>query len=274
MWRGRLNTPLVTPENNPPGTVARRVLIPADEGFLQLVTGALAELLEPDNYTETPGGLTIEETTQRFHAMFSTYLEPGENTLSTIPVGTILPHMITSALPDGWLPCDGAEYDTADYPALYAVLPAALQNGLTFNVPDLRLRAPFGQAGGGDGHGVYLGQGGGEATHLLTVTEMPQHAHGTPSHSHAVPAQTVPQAAGSVLTRGNLASWVGGTGSIPLHNNASPANNYAVTLPDVEIPAQSTTAVTFATANQGGNGAHNNMPPFLICNYAIVATAV
>lgn len=58
------------------------------------------------------------------------------------PVGAISPFMGTTA-PDGWLICDGSEYDPADLPELHAVS-SAFHNDATFRVPDLRGRSPVG----------------------------------------------------------------------------------------------------------------------------------
>lgn len=270
MWQGRIDTPFVTPSDNPPGTVTRRILLPGNEGFMQLVTGALAQLLIPENFTETPGGLTIEQTVQRFHEMFTTYLENEAPTVS-IPIGTILPHMITTALPVGWLICDGAEYDAVDYPDLYAVLPPELQSGSTFNVPDLRLRVPVGQAGTGDGYGVYLGQGGGSQTHTLTTAEMPAHNHAQAQHRHANSPITAGGQSMNIPTRDSVATWTGGTGYPARHNNVNSNGNLAVTIPSQLINVADSGYAQPAIENAGGGGAHNNLQPFLLVNYAIVA---
>ena len=63
------------------------------------------------------------------------------------PVGAISPYMGDVA-PDGWLICDGSEYDPADLPELYAVNSAfhAADAPGEFRVPDLRGRSPIGTA--------------------------------------------------------------------------------------------------------------------------------
>ena len=59
-----------------------------------------------------------------------------------MPPGIISPFMGDTA-PDGWLICDGSEYDPADLPELHAAN-GDFHNDGVFRVPDLRGRAPFG----------------------------------------------------------------------------------------------------------------------------------
>lgn len=72
-----------------------------------------------------------------------------------VPVGTIVAFGGETP-PDGWLLCNGAEYDDADYPRLASTLGAAYQQGARFRVPDLRSRYATG-AGGGVALGAVVG---------------------------------------------------------------------------------------------------------------------
>lgn len=95
-----------------------------------------------------------------------------------MPPGVIAPFMGDTA-PDGWLLCDGSEYDPADLPELHAVN-AAFHNDGTFRVPDLRGRSPIGT---GMSHADYsrdlaLGERFGDYvvgqhTHRVTVAGSP-----------------------------------------------------------------------------------------------------
>ena len=70
-------------------------------------------------------------------------LQPADPSLGGffMPPGIIAPFMGDTA-PDGWLLCDGSEYDPADLPELYAVNPTFHVG--EFRVPDLRGRSPVG----------------------------------------------------------------------------------------------------------------------------------
>ena len=64
----------------------------------------------------------------------------------SVPTGAVLPYA-ASAAPDGWLICNGAEVSRTDYANLFGLIGIAYGNGdasTTFNLPDLRGRAPVG----------------------------------------------------------------------------------------------------------------------------------
>jgi microcystin-dependent protein len=83
-----------------------------------------------------------------------------------MPVGAILAYGGSSA-PKGWKLCNGDKFNQSEYPELYAVLGRG-------NVPDLLGRFIVG-ANPNDQYASH--KTGGEATHLLTVEEMPNHNH-------------------------------------------------------------------------------------------------
>lgn len=100
-----------------------------------------------------------------------------------------------SAVPAGWLPCDGRSLDRAAYAQLYAVIGDRYGrgNGPTFNLPDFRDRSPMGAtadaAAGPPTTTVTNGETptstGGQATRALTVEELPAHVHDL-GHSHDI----------------------------------------------------------------------------------------
>ena len=109
----------------------------------------------------------------------------------------------------------------------------AVMGKTTFALPNLRGRiAPFIPR---DGHLVPLGQSGGEATHALTLAEMPAHNHslavnsggGTtdnPANNYlAANSEGIKHYSNSAGSNANTAS-IGntGTGSSPAHNNMPP----------------------------------------------------
>jgi len=112
---------------------------------------------------------------------------------SAVPVGTIVPFggeifSNMTAVPIGYLLCDGSVKLIASYPALHMTIGTAYcgvnvsYNNLTeFCVPDLRGRVPAGQKSSGNfgSRAQYLG----EETHTLTTNEMPAHSHSVNSIS-------------------------------------------------------------------------------------------
>jgi len=147
-----------------------------------------------------------------------------------------------ASLPSGgWLWCDGAAVSRATYAALFAAIGTAFGAGdgsTTFNLPDLRGRAPFGKddmggsaanritSGGSGVNGASLGATGGAETVTLTTAQMPSHSH---SFSPA---------------------FVGSGGA-----TYNPSEGYNFTSSN--------------TGSTGGDQAHQNMPPALVLNFII-----
>lgn len=145
-----------------------------------------------------------------------------------IPAGTIV-MWSGSSIPSGWALCNGS-------------------NG----TPDLRDRFIV---GAGSSYG--LGAKGGEATHTLTVSELPAHAHGgwanaAGSHSHTVNVDTqgVPDGAWDHWMDGRRywnSTWASdGKGSTA----AAGEHGHSV-----------------SGSNAGGSGAHENRPPYYALYY-------
>lgn len=146
-----------------------------------------------------------------------------------IPPGTCVPYA-GSAAPPGWLLCDGSLYGVQQFEALFAAIGTAFGgSGNTFQVPDLRGRVAVGAGHGSGLTNRSLGAGGGEESHTLTTAEMPSHSH---------------------------------TASSSMWSDTGPAS----------LASGAATAATASTSflnTMGGDGAHNNMQPFLALNYII-----
>lgn len=121
----------------------------------------------------------------------------------------------------------------------------------THGTPDLRGRFILGAS---DGHVV--GSTGGEATHILTAAEMPEHSHtGTTStngeHSHS---------ASWLYAWGGSDTWNYFAKSYS--NSPGRASGGSFTIGNAGNHNH-----TFTTNNTGGGAAHNNMPPYYTLSY-------
>jgi microcystin-dependent protein len=150
--------------------------------------------------------------------------------------------------PTNWLFCNGASLATAAYTSLFGIIGYKFGgSGANFNLPNFSGAFPVGVGGG-----IVNGATGGEATHLLSATEMPMHTHAItlidPGHSHTIENPTAAR---------------------PIVGSAG----FAIDQPDGSNIATSIsiTGITVALANTGGSGAHNNMPPYVGINFIIKA---
>ncbi len=148
-------------------------------------------------------------------------------------------------LPEGYLWCDGGSYAvTGPYARLYDVIgttynkPGAAEG--SFNVPDMRGRVGVGK--NGKTFDV-LGNIGGEEAHKLTIAEMPKHTVEQDAHGH-------PAGSAEYASNETGADWAGAKG--------------------VSKARAVGTSRTIATNKPiGGDMPHNNLQPYLVCNYII-----
>ena len=126
-----------------------------------------------------------------------------------------------SSAPTGWLLCDGTAVSRTTYAALFTIVGTTYGTGngsTTFNLPDIRGRAPI---GAGQGSGLTnrgLAATGGAETHTLSIAEMPAHTHNytrgvdnNAGSNFATPA--------SAATAAETTTSTGGGGA---HNNMQP----------------------------------------------------
>lgn len=207
----------------------RTVRIPNAPDWLALVSGAFSMLAIETNY-EQRDGVTPEVVAAFFREELINYLD----STGACMIGQIV-SFATATLPPGYLACDGGVYNRVDWPRLYAVLDSAyILTADTFTTPDLRGKTVIGQGGG-----YSMAQTGGAATHTLTVSEMPAHAHTTQPHTHGYIG---------VATLDLLGEFPG-----------------AGMAPSANVTAASGVTVDSA----GGGAAHENMPPYHALRYAI-----
>lgn len=219
----------------------------------------------------------IYETTQAFEQLARRLMAVTpdcEANLVSIPAATIQMYMGTVS-PAGWLFCDGS-LTSSD---LYPELAAALGVSGAFYLPDLRNRFPMGAGA------AALGSTGGEASHILTLNEIPSHLHNYTSsfelvpHRHDIPDHTHTQSAhdhtisvqtGSTSASGRVMTGNNAVGSETTRTTSSvaPLIN-AATEQQTELNAVQTVTFNGSTNNNGGGAAHNNIPPYLAVNFII-----
>jgi microcystin-dependent protein len=229
--------------------------VPTTDGYLSknwpgntarwIVTINLVSSNFSGSYVRTTvlGSAAIDDYTSSVITTYSSIKikELEADLVKNTPVGTIIDYAGT-VLPDKWLLCNGAEVSRITYASLFTAIGTiwGIGNGsTTFNLPNLIDRTTIGY--GTRSVGTTLGT----ETHVLSVSEMPIHDHGSHSHPHAHGGGT--GAASScyryVEKRGESSKTVAQAGSTSHTHSISQDNTYA------SVP------------NAGGGISHNNMQP-------------
>ena len=144
------------------------------------------------------------------------------------------------------------------YISVNDVNPSTLFGGTWVQLTDTFLYATSTTAN----NGTTAPTGQGEATHTLTVDEMPSHTHIQDSHTHGM-AHTHSHDHVAVGYRNSRASSGSAITTIVGRDNANRSGTYS-TDTDATASSKSTTDGKVATnQNTGGGQAHNNMPPYM-----------
>ena len=148
--------------------------------------------------------------------------------------------------PMGWALCNGQLMAINTNQALFALLGTTYggDGRTTFGLPNLQGRVAMHV-----GNGHVLGERGGEETHTLTQSEMPQHVH----------LASADQSAGDVF---NPATHV--------PSGAAPNQIYSAGGGAMQAVAMNPAMVT----NAGGSQPHNNMMPYAVLNFVIALTGI
>lgn len=208
------------------------------------------------------------------------------------PIGSLQPYVGDSS-PQGWLLCDGTEYDQATYPRLSTLCGTKFGTAAAgkFKVPDLRGRVIAG-VNASDSDFSTLGKVGGAKNVTITTSNLPQHNHtasgtvtvnsgnashshtGTTSsnlHTHGLPYRTVGRASG---TGSNNVPVSDGVLSGNRDNTLSDTHQHSFTTNTADASHSHTATTSITVANGGGVAAPTALPivqPFVSLNYIIRA---
>lgn len=208
---------------------------PDVDWFKWNIVGAINQMTLEFNWSEDGDvaiSFAVEEAKKTLESMIFMAFNP-------IPVGLIHP-FASATIPEGYLLCDGSSLLTTDYPELFAVIGYAFGgSGSAFLIPDLVDRTVIGSSGT-----FAFGDTGGAPEVTLDTSQIPAHTHADSGHAHSIPLVT----------------------SLPAQAGVGFAG-------DVTVPVvTSSTGVSFANnQNTGGDGAHNNMQPYMSLTYMIYA---
>ena len=181
-------------------------------------------------------------------------LKAGKSISAPSMIGQILMFAGTSAkVPTGWKICDGSALSRTTYSGLYNVIGTTWGSGngsTTFNIPDLRGRAPV---GAGQGTGLTnrtLGDTVGAETVKLTAAQS-----GLPAHTHTLAGKVAYTTDGFA---GDQYDSLTGTGNKAVRTE---------TASDGVHNMSATGAVSGGAS--AASSAHNNMQPSAVVNYII-----
>lgn len=158
--------------------------------------------------------------------------------------------------PKDWANCDGQTIQISQNPALYSLISTTYGGNATttFNLPDLRGRAPVGQGSYSGPYGTVpytMGLFGGPEAVTLSTANLP-------AHSHTMSAAADP-------------------GTLALNINGMQLAQGAAQGPAPYAPSASNQNVALNTASVdsvGGGGAHDNMQPYLVMRFCIATTGI
>jgi len=144
--------------------------------------------------------------------------------------------------PKGWAFCNGQLLPINQNQALFSLLGTTYggDGRVNFGLPNLQGRTPV-----HEGDGIGLGELGGEASHTLSVSEIPSHNHSA-------------NGSGATSTVATPGSNFWGNAGLASYSTATPNATMGAT----------------ALGNAGGNQPHNNLQPYLVLNMIIALQGI
>ncbi len=186
--------------------ICRRFSIPSS--LIEDFDAALAALCSPGNWMigDVIGAANVADVVAAYVGVLDESWKRGCRV-----VGQII-EIGTATVPDWALPCDGSTYADVDYPELGTVIHPGLRvDGAHFRTPDRANR--FGL------QGPVIGSQGGEATHTLSIDEIPSHHHTAAQQAVALSAVCGALECEAIYPADTV---TGDTGGGQAHNNIPP----------------------------------------------------
>jgi microcystin-dependent protein len=161
--------------------------------------------------------------------------------------------------PKGWAFCNGQILAINQYQALFSILGTTYggDGRTTFALPNLQGEVPVHV-----GNGVTLGQRGGEASHTLTVAEMPAHNHLLKADAATGAANNTNTPAPAGTKSLGQSAGTGGTPPTPFG-----VNIYSTAAPNGALAPQ-------CLSNNGSSQPHENKQPYLVLNFIIAMQGI
>jgi microcystin-dependent protein len=157
--------------------------------------------------------------------------------------------------PKNWAQCNGQFLPINQNQALFSLLGTTFGgNGqTTFQLPDLRGRVAMHM-----GNGHTLGEAGGQISHTLTISEMPQHIHFLQSNNGQADTSAT-----AVPPTGNSFAQAF---AVPAGGGSVVVNRFGIGSPVAMNPA--------FIANTGGSQPHENRQPYSTVNFCMALIGI
>ena len=170
--------------------------------------------------------------------------------------------------PENYMFADGAAISRTEYSELFEIIGTTYGAGdgsTTFNLPDKRERVSvMYKAGSTNGTSEAtlgtLGAKGGEFKHTLTVSEMPSHSHTFTGSSSSI--------SGNAYSNSQLL-YIKGTSSSSASGKRTFQTDWESSTSNLPVTLTGTVTPKGSNQNTGDGEAHNNLQPYLVCNYII-----